>query len=389
MIPKKIAILGSTGSIGVQALDIISKYPQHFEIVAISTNQNVNLLNEQASRFNPSYVAIADQEKANQFRAISADLKIDAGYFSLIKLAQLPEIDIVLNAIVGIAGLMPTIAALEARKDVALANKESLVVAGSIVMETAKKFGCRVIPVDSEHSAIHQCLSSMKDIKEVSKIYLTASGGPFRELDKDAFKSVTLEQTLRHPRWNMGKKITVDSATLMNKGLEVIEAKWLFGLSAQQIEVLIHPQSVIHSMVEYVDGSIIAQIAVADMRLPILYALSQQQRLTSEIPKLDFLKLPPLTFEKPDSSRFTCLKLAYDALNLGGTMPTVLNAANEVAVGKFINREISFEKIPIMVEKVMKLHNTIQNPDIYDILNADSASRMLFETGKDDLPWKQ
>ncbi len=378
--PKRIAILGATGSTGVQALEIISKGPQHFEITALSTNENINLLTEQVSKFKPSYVAIADKEKANQFKNTTANLKVDCGYDSLINLTSMPEIDIVLNAIVGIAGLKPTIAALEASKDVALANKESLVAAGSIVMETARKNGCRVIPVDSEHSAIYQCLLNSKDTKEVRKIYLTASGGPFRELDKSSFKSVTVEQTLKHPRWSMGKKITVDSATLMNKGLEAIEAKWLFGLSPQQIEVIIHPQSVIHSMVEYVDGSVIAQIAATDMRLPILYALSQPQRLSSDIPKLNFFELEPLTFEKPDLHRFPCLSFAYEALSIGGTMPAVLNAANEVAVGKFLNREILFEEISIMVKKAMNLHSTIQNPSIYDILNIDNAIRLIFNT---------
>lgn len=378
--PKRIAILGSTGSIGVQALDIISKYPRHFEIVALSANENIKLLAEQVKKFKPSFVAIADEDRANQFKNATTNLNVDCGYNSLINLAVLPEVDIVLNSIVGIAGLKPTIAALSASKDVALANKESLVVAGSIVMETAKKNGCRVIPVDSEHSAVFQCLSNPNDLREVNKIYLTASGGPFRELDRDLFKFITVEQTLNHPNWNMGKKITVDSATLMNKGLEVIEAKWLFGLSRNQIEVIIHPQSVIHSMVEYVDGSVIAQIAAPDMRLPILFALSQPQRLSSDIPKLNFFDLAPLTFERPDLHRFPCLSFAYEALSIGGTMPAVVNAANEVAVGKFLKREVSFEEIPVMIKKAMNMHNVIQNPSIYDILNADSATRLIFNT---------
>ena len=383
--PKRIAILGATGSIGVQALEIISKYPQHFEIVALSANENVDLLTEQVNKFKPSYVVITDEEKANRFKITTANLKVDSGINSLLNMAALPEIDIVLNAIVGIAGLKPTLAALEASKDVALANKESLVAAGSIVMETAKRNGCRVIPVDSEHSAIYQCLSNSNDIKEIRKIYLTASGGPFREFDKFSLKSVTVEQALKHPKWNMGKKITVDSATLMNKGLEVIEARWLFGLSPEQIEVVIHPQSVVHSMVEYVDGSIIAQIAATDMRLPILYALSQPQRLSSDIPKLNFFELEPLTFEKPDFHRFPCLSFAFKALCIGGTMPTVLNAANEVAVRMFLNREITFEEIPKMVGKAMNIHDTIQSPNIYDILDADATTRLIFSHRKDDL----
>mgnify|MGYP004701733643 CR=1 FL=1 len=383
--PKRIAILGATGSIGVQALEIISKYPKHFEIIALSTNENVDLLSEQVSRYKPKYVAIADEEKANRFNSTAANIKVDIGNNSLASIAALPEIDIVLNAIVGIAGLKPTLAALEAKKDVALANKESLVAAGSIVMKTAKRNGCRVIPVDSEHSAIYQCLSNSNDLKEVRKIHLTASGGPFREFDKFSLKSVTVEQALNHPKWNMGKKITVDSATLMNKGLEVIEAKWLFGISHEQIDVIIHPQSVIHSMVEYVDGSVIAQIAATDMRLPILYALSQPQRLRSDIPKLDFFNLPPLTFEEPDLQRFPCLGFAYESLKTGGTMPAVLNAANEVAVGMFLRREITFEEIPKMVEKAMNIHSAIQNPDIYDILDADSTTRLIFEHRKDEL----
>lgn len=383
--PKRISILGATGSIGVQALEIISKYPKHFEIIALSTNENVDLLSEQVSRYKPKYVAIADEEKANRFNSTAANIKVDIGNNSIASIAALPEIDIVLNAIVGIAGLKPTLAALEAKKDVALANKESLVAAGSIVMKTAKRNGCRVIPVDSEHSAIYQCLSNSNDLKEVRKIHLTASGGPFREFDKFSLKSVTVEQALNHPKWNMGKKITVDSATLMNKGLEVIEAKWLFGISHEQIDVIIHPQSVIHSMVEYVDGSVIAQIAATDMRLPILYALSQPQRLRSDIPKLDFFNLPPLTFEEPDLQRFPCLGFAYESLKTGGTMPAVLNAANEVAVGMFLRREITFEEIPKMVEKAMNIHSAIQNPDIYDILDADSTTRLIFEHRKDEL----
>jgi len=383
--PKRIAILGATGSIGVQALEIISKYPQYFEIVALSANENVDLLTEQVNKFKPSYVVIADENKANRFKITTVNLKVDSGSKSLLNMAALPEIDIVLNAIVGIAGLKPTLAALEASKDVALANKESLVAAGSIVMDTAKRNGCHVIPVDSEHSAIYQCLLNSNDIKEIRKIYLTASGGPFREFDKSSLKSVTVEQALKHPKWNMGKKITVDSATLMNKGLEVIEARWLFGLLPEQIEVVIHPQSVIHSMVEYVDGSVIAQIAATDMRLPILYALSQPQRLASDIPKLNFFEIEPLTFEKPDFDRFPCLSFAYEALSIGGTMPTVLNAANEVAVEMFLNREITFEEIAKMVRKAMNFHSTIQNPNIYDILDADTTMRKFFNHRKDDL----
>lgn len=376
---KRVAILGATGSIGLQALEILSKYPQHFEIVALSTNTNTEILTMLVNKYRPSIVAIADENKANQFKTSMQGLKVGAGNDSLIELATLNNVDIILNAIVGIAGLKPTIAALEASKDVALANKESLVAAGKIVMETAYKNGSRLIPVDSEHSAIFQCLNPSNS-NEIGKVYLTASGGPFRTLAKEFFKNVTPEQALNHPKWSMGKKISIDSATLMNKGLEVIEAKWLFDLTADQIEVLIHPQSIIHSMVEYFDGSIIAQIAATDMRLPILYALSYPKRLLSDLPKLNFFELAPFTFEKPDFCRFPCLSLAYEALRIGGTMPAVLNSANEIAVEKFLNRKISFEGIPALVRQAMDMHSVIQNPSICDILNADSEIRNVFGT---------
>jgi 1-deoxy-D-xylulose-5-phosphate reductoisomerase len=373
---KKIAILGSTGSIGVQALDILEQYHEYYEIVALSANKNISLLAKQANYFETHYVGIVDEDSAEEFKRFGLkDVKILKGNTSLIELATLPEVDIVLMAVVGIAGLEATIAALEAGKNVALANKETLVAGGQIVMDAAKKTGSKIIPVDSEHSAIFQCLFGCSNPKELKKIYLTASGGPFKGYDQKHLKRVTIAEALNHPNWTMGKKITIDSATLMNKGLEVIEARWLFDLSIEQIEVIIHPQSIIHSMVEFIDGTIIAQMGKTDMRLPILYALSYPERLPTTFGSLKLTKLEPLTFEEPDVENFPCLSLAYKALKIGDTMPVVLNAANEIAVEKFLREEISFTEIPIMVQEAMKSHQVIQNPDIHDVLRVDQNIR--------------
>ncbi|MFO7153379.1 MAG: 1-deoxy-D-xylulose-5-phosphate reductoisomerase [Caldicoprobacter oshimai] len=373
---KRIAILGSTGSIGQQALNVIYQYAENFEVVALTTNRNVELLAQQVKAFHPSYVGIVDTESAREFGNYGlSDTEVISGKDCLVKLATLPEVDLVLVAVVGIAGLEPTIAALEAGKNVALANKESLVAGGHLVMEAARKSGSRIIPVDSEHSAIFQCMAGCDDPRRINRVYLTASGGPFRNYTKEDLRHVTVNEALNHPNWKMGKKVTIDSATLMNKGLEVIEAHWLFGLSIEQIKVVIHPQSIVHSMVEYIDGSIIAQMGKTDMRLPILYALSWPERLESTIGGLDLAAMEPLTFEMPDFDRFPCLALAYKALEIGGTMPAVLNAADEVAVEKFLKGEISFMEIPVMIEQAMKSHKAIQNPDLNTILRVDHSIR--------------
>jgi len=373
---KRIAILGSTGSIGRQALDVIHQHADNYQVVALTTNRNVGLLAQQVEAFRPSYVGIVDAESAEEFKNYGlADLELVSGKDCLVKLATLPEVDLVLVAVVGIAGLEPTIAALEAGKNVALANKESLVAGGHLVMEAARKSGSKIIPVDSEHSAIFQCLAGCDDPARINRVYLTASGGPFRNYTKDELRHVTVEEALNHPNWKMGKKVTIDSATLMNKGLEVIEAHWLFGLSIGQIQVVIHPQSIVHSMVEYIDGSIIAHMGKTDMRLPILYALSWPERIKSSVGSLDLTAMEPLTFEMPDFDRFPCLALAYKALEIGGTMPAVLNAADEVAVEKFLKGEISFIEIPVMIEQAMKSHKVIQNPDLNTILRVDHSVR--------------
>ncbi|MCM8901181.1 1-deoxy-D-xylulose-5-phosphate reductoisomerase [Caldicoprobacter algeriensis] len=373
---KRIAILGSTGSIGRQALDVIHQHADNYQVVALTTNRNVWLLAQQVEAFRPSYVGIVDAESAEEFKNYGlADLELVSGKDCLVKLATLPEVDLVLVAVVGIAGLEPTIAALEAGKNVALANKESLVAGGHLVMEAARRSGSKIIPVDSEHSAIFQCLAGCDDPARINRVYLTASGGPFRNYTKDELRHVTVEEALNHPNWKMGKKVTIDSATLMNKGLEVMEAHWLFGLSIGQIQVVIHPQSIVHSMVEYIDGSIIAHMGKTDMRLPILYALSWPERIKSSVGSLDLTAMEPLTFEMPDFDRFPCLALAYKALEIGGTMPAVLNAADEVAVEKFLKGEISFIEIPVMIEQAMKSHKAIQNPDLNTILRVDHSVR--------------
>jgi 1-deoxy-D-xylulose-5-phosphate reductoisomerase len=373
---KRIAILGSTGYIGRQALDVIHQHADNYQVVALTTNRNVGLLAQQVEAFRPSYVGIVDAESAEEFKNYGlADLELVSGKDCLVKLATLPEVDLVLVAVVGIAGLEPTIAALEAGKNVALANKESLVAGGHLVMEAARRSGSKIIPVDSEHSAIFQCLAGCDDPARINRVYLTASGGPFRNYTKDELRHVTVEEALNHPNWKMGKKVTIDSATLMNKGLEVIEAHWLFGLSIGQIQVVIHPQSIVHSMVEYIDGSIIAHMGKTDMRLPILYALSWPERIKSSVGSLDLTAMEPLTFEMPDFDRFPCLALAYKALEIGGTMPAVLNAADEVAVEKFLKGEISFIEIPVMIEQAMKSHKVIQNPDLNTILRVDHSVR--------------
>jgi len=374
---KRIAIIGSTGSIGTQALEILSSYPEHFEIKSIAAYQNIDLLEQQIMMFSPSQVVVINEDKAKELntRLMSKNIKVGSGKNALIDLVTDQDIDVVLMAVVGIAGLEPTIAALKAGKSIALANKEVMVTGGHIVNELAKEFGGSIIPVDSEHSAVFQALQGCKYDKEVNKIILTASGGPFRGYDSQKLKNVTVEDALKHPNWEMGHKITIDSATLMNKGLEVIEAKWLFDIDVDRIQVLVHPQSIIHSMVEFVDGSIMAQMGVPDMRLPILYALTYPYRFKTNLKPLNLLEIGSLSFEEPDLDNFPCLALAYEAIKIGGTMPVVLNAANEVAVDLFLKRRLAFMDIPIIIEEAMKSHNIIKNPGFSDILAVDKEVR--------------
>ncbi|WIF94674.1 1-deoxy-D-xylulose-5-phosphate reductoisomerase [Caminicella sporogenes] len=373
---KRISILGSTGSIGTQTLDIVRNNPDLFKVIAISGNTNIELLRKQIEEFKPKYVAVYDKKNAQKLKEIvkNDEVEILAGLEGLNAIAIIDEVDVVVTSVVGNIGLLPTFNAIKAKKTIALANKETLVTAGEIIMNEASKNGVSIIPVDSEHSAIFQCLNG-NDILNVEKIILTASGGPFRGLKRNDLLSVTSKDALKHPNWNMGKKITIDSATLMNKGLEVIEAKWLFNLEIDQIDVIIHPQSIIHSMVEFIDGSILAQLGIPDMKLPIQYALTYPLRIKSNMSKLDFNQIASLTFEKPDTNTFPCLKLAYEALKIGGSMPTVLNASNEELVYLFLNGKIGFYDIPDKIEKAMKRHNPIKNPSIEDILLVDKETR--------------
>lgn len=372
---KKISILGSTGSIGTQALDII-RNSKDFKISALSTNVNIDLLEKQALEFRPEMVSVGNKEDSVKLKEKLKPygIKVSYGMEGLISVASENDADILLNSVVGMIGLKPTMKAIEAGKTIALANKETLVTGGEVVMRELKKRNVSMIPVDSEHSAIFQCLQSgNKD--EVEKIILTASGGPFRGMSKSDIKKVELEDALKHPNWDMGRKITIDSATLMNKGLEIIEAKWLFDVELEQIEAIVHPQSIIHSMVEFVDGSVIAQMGEPDMRVPIQYALTYPKREKNHIKKLNLLESNNLTFEAPDKDVFPCLNLAINSMKKGGTMPTVLNASNEVAVEYFLNKKIRFTDIPMIVEKSMDLHNNIINPSLDDILNSDMETR--------------
>ncbi len=373
---KNISILGSTGSIGTQTLDIIRNNKSEFNLIAISGNQNINLLERQISEFNPNYVVVYDYNKSKilKSRLHGMKTKVLSGIEGLIEISTLEEVDIVVTSVVGTIGLLPTLEAIKAKKTIALANKETLVTAGKIVMESAKANNVSILPVDSEHSAIFQCLME-NNRKDLNKIILTASGGPFRGKKYDDLISVRPEEALRHPNWSMGTKITVDSSTLMNKGLEVIEAKWLFDLKIDEIDVIVHPQSIIHSMVEFKDGSVLAQLGMPDMRLPIQYALTYPDRLNTNIEKIDFAKINKLTFEKPDTKTFPCLELAFEALRIGGSMPAVLNAANEELVNKFLNNKIKFYDIPKKIEEAMKRHKTIDNPNIDEILTIDKETR--------------
>ena len=372
---KRIAILGSTGSIGTQALNVVRRHRDLFSIEVLCAGSNADLLIRQALEFNPNAVVIDDKAKYSQVQESlgNTDIKVFAGAESMVDLMEMPTIDMVLAAIVGFAGLRPTLRAIECGKPVALANKETMVVAGAIVTAAAARHRVPILPVDSEHSAIFQ--SMIGEVSKVDKILLTASGGPFRGMKREQLASVTLEQALQHPNWSMGRKVTIDSATLMNKGLEVIEAKWLFGVEAKDIEVIVHPQSVVHSMVQYADGSIKAQLGVPTMETPIQFAFSFPERIESHLPRLDFTKYPNLTFEKPDRDTFRCLDLAYRAIEKGGNMPCVLNAAGEVAVQQFIDGKIGFLDIADMVEKAMQSAVFIPNPTLDDLLQTDKEIR--------------
>jgi len=372
---KRIAILGSTGSIGTQALNVIRRHRDLFEAEVLCAGSNADLLIQQALEFQPNAVVIADKDK---YRIVSdaladSDIKVYAGEESMVDLMEMESIDMVLAAIVGFAGLRPTLRAIECGKPVALANKETMVVAGAIVTAAAAKHRVPILPVDSEHSAIFQCL--MGEVSKADKILLTASGGPFRGKKRDELAHVTLEQALKHPNWSMGRKVTIDSATLMNKGLEVIEAKWLFGVDPDDIVVVVHPQSVVHSMVQFSDGSIKAQLGVPTMETPIQYAFSFPERIESHLPRLDFTNYPNLTFEKPDRETFRCLDLAYSAIKRGGNMPCVLNAAGEVAVQRFIEGRIGFLDIADNVERALQSAAFIQNPTLNDLFETDKTIR--------------
>ncbi|MBQ7362802.1 MAG: 1-deoxy-D-xylulose-5-phosphate reductoisomerase, partial [Bacteroidaceae bacterium] len=377
---RMIAILGSTGSIGVQTLQVVEEHPECFEIYAITANEKVDELIEQARKFLPEVVVIANETKYEQLKEALKDLpiKVYGGYEAICQVVQSQPIDIVVTALVGFAGLRPTIEAIKAGKAIALANKETMVVAGELINELAMKHQTPILPVDSEHSAIFQCLAGERDNK-VEKLILTASGGPFRTFSKEQLANVTKEQALKHPNWSMGAKITIDSASMMNKGLEVIEAKWLFGIEPSKIEVVVHPQSVIHSMVQFTDGAVKAQLGTPDMRLPIMYALSYPTRLSSTFERLDFSTIKEFTFETPDIERFPNLQLAYHALTMGGNMPCVLNAANEVCVAAFLAERIKFTEMSRLIERALQSSDYQLKPTLDNLIATDSATRRMVE----------
>ena len=377
---KKIAILGSTGSIGTQTLEVV-EYNQDIEVIALAAGSNITLLEQQIRKFHPSLVCVWDEKKAMELKTRVKELEVavTSGMDGLLQAATHPQVQIVVTAIVGMIGIRPTIAAMRAGKDIALANKETLVTAGHIIMPLAKECGVRILPVDSEHSAIFQCLNG-ENKREIHKILLTASGGPFRGRTLEQLAAVKLEDALKHPNWAMGRKITIDSSTMVNKGLEVMEAKWLFGVEMDQVQVVVQPQSVIHSMVEFEDGAVIAQLGTPDMKLPIQYALYYPERRYLAGDRLDFAKLRQITFEDPDMEVFRGLKLAYDAGRRGGSLPTVFNAANEYAVGKFLNREITYLTIIDMIEGAMGHHKIVENPDVEQILAAEQETYEYIES---------
>ena len=375
---KQLAIIGSTGSIGKQALEVVSEHSGLFEVYALTANNNAELLIEQAHRFLPDTVVIANERKYPEVKEALEDLpiKVWAGVDAIAQVVTAGPIDIVLTALVGYAGLRPTIEAIKAKKNIALANKETLVVAGELITALANENQTPIIPVDSEHSAIFQCLNGEWNNK-IEKILLTASGGPFLSKTKKELESVTINQALKHPNWIMGAKVTIDSASFMNKGFEMIEAKWLFGVKPEQIEIVVHPQSIVHSMVQFEDGSIMAQLGLPDMRLPIAYAFSYPQRLKSAAPRLDFSVLRSLTFEKPDTARFRNLAFAFEAINRGGNMPCILNAANEVAVEAFLTGKTGFLQMSDIIEQTMAKTAFIAKPSYQDYVQTDTEARLI------------
>ena len=377
---KKIAILGSTGSIGTQTLEV-ARNNGDLEIVSLAAGSNVKKLEEQIREFHPRLVAVWTEEKAKELRDAVKDLdvKVVSGMDGLIRVCTLPEAEIVVTAIVGMIGIVPTIAAMKAGKDIALANKETLVTAGHIIIPLAKETGVKILPVDSEHSAIFQCLNG-ENRSQLKKILLTASGGPFRGKKLEDLKNIQVEDALKHPNWAMGRKITIDSSTLVNKGLEMMEAKWLFGVEPKDIQIVVQPKSIIHSMVEFVDGAVIAQLGTPDMKLPIQYALYYPERRFLPGDRLDFWKLQEITFEKPDMETFRGLKLAFDAAAAGGSMPTVYNAANERAVAKFLDRKIAYLQIPEIIETCMGHHTVKENPSVEEILDTEQAVYEFIES---------
>jgi len=384
---KRLSILGSTGSIGCNTLEIAGMFPDLFDVKAVAAKTNVSLLSEQVQRFSPELAVVFDEERAQALKKLlpaETSVRILFGKEGYNAAATLDSVDTVVTAMVGAAGLMPTLAAIESGKNIALANKETLVMAGEIVMQHAADKGVDILPVDSEHSAIFQCLEGNRR-EDLDKILLTGSGGPFLKRSKREFAEIQVEDALSHPVWRMGKKISIDSATLMNKGLEVIEAKTLFNVPARSIEVIIHPQGVVHSMVAYIDGSVIAQMGIPDMKGAIAYAMSFPERLPLRQPLPDFVDLGKLTFEPPDLEKFPCLALAYKACEIGGTCPAVLNAANEVAVHGFLEKQISFLNIPEINKEIMSRHSTAANPTLSDIVEADQWARDQAEQVIDDL----
>ena len=374
---KKVLILGSTGSIGVNSLEVINRLKDDFKVSGLTANSNVSLLLEQVRKFNPDIVAVRDENAAAIIKEkLPPGCNLFVGDKGLIEAAANADYDIFIGAMVGFAGLLPTIEAVKQGKRIALANKETLVVAGELVTDLCREYNSEIIPVDSEHSAIYQCLIGEK-LEEVEKLILTASGGPFLNKEKSFFEKATVDEALNHPNWKMGNKISIDSATMMNKGLEVIEARWLFGLPTEKIDVVIHPQSIIHSMVQFVDGSVKAQLGLPDMKLPIQYALTFPERVVNDLERTNLPNIGSLTFFEPDAEKFECLKLAFDVLNTGGTAPCILNAANEVAVDKFLNKEIKFSHIPLLINKALdKVKNSV-SPDLGTIFECDSQTRKL------------
>lgn len=369
---KKIGILGATGSIGTQTLEIVRNHRDEVQVVALAAGKNAALLEKQIREFEPRLAVLWDEEASRDLkeRVSDLDVKVLSGMEGLLEIAAMEEIEALVTAVVGMIGVQPTLAAIEHGKDILLANKETLVTAGHLLMPLAKEKGVKILPVDSEHSAIFQSLNGEKK-SQVKKILLTASGGPFRGKKREELAGMRVEDALKHPNWSMGRKITIDSATMVNKGLEVMEAKWLFDVELDQIQVVVQPQSIIHSMVEYADGSIIAQLGLPDMKLPIQYALFYPDRKPMPGPELDFYELAQITFEKPDLETFTGLQFAFDAMRIGGSMPTVYNAANEKAVGLFLNRKISFLQIPEIIEMCMEQHRVIANPSVAQILETE------------------